>query len=96
MTTAPNQAHDYFIIGPAMQPDNGVLEAIYSLLYLPPNYKLMLPAGMPQGTAFYKQVTTAIEQNALHSRVHFVISGPSAGTPEAFASAALQMSRTAH
>ncbi|HEV7454679.1 MAG TPA: hypothetical protein VGO07_05465 [Candidatus Saccharimonadales bacterium] len=87
---------DFFIIGPAMQPDNGVLEAIYSLLYLPPNYKLMLSSVMSEDTTFREEINAAIEQNALHERVHFVNQGNSVRSPEAFASAALKMSRTAH
>ena len=98
MTIATNRAQvkDYFIIGPAVQPDNGVLEAIYSLLYLPLNFKLMLPAAMPEDMPFHLEVTAAIEQNALHDRVHFIKQGTPTDSPEAFASAALQMSRTAH
>jgi hypothetical protein len=97
MTEAPRmRTQDFFIIGPAMQPDNGVLEAIYSLLYLPLNYKLMLPTVAPENTTFREEVTTAIEKNALQERVHFVYPGNSTGSPEAFASAALKLSRTAH
>ncbi|MET0779643.1 MAG: hypothetical protein ABWY71_02300 [Candidatus Saccharimonadales bacterium] len=88
---------DFFIIGPAMQPDNGVLEAIYSLLYLPLNYKLMLPTvASSEDMTFREEINAAIEKNALRERVHFVKQGSSAGSPEAFASAALKMSRTAH
>jgi hypothetical protein len=96
MSPDQTSTKDYFIIGPMMQPGNGVLEAIYSLLYLPSNYKLMLPAATPEDMPFRKEVTAAIEQNALHDRVHFVKAGTSTASPEAFASTALQMSRTAH
>jgi len=93
-TQAQATNKDFYILGPSVKPDNGVLEAIYSLQYLPQNYQLLLPSDSQADEMFQIEITSHIKKNALSKRVHFV-SAEEATAPEAFASAMLKMARTA-
>ena|SRR5688572_24425772 len=88
-----SQTNNLFIVGPALKRDNGVLEAICSLQYLPTSYKLILPAASPEDSSFRKEIMSKIEQSALRERVLFSNNVRSAESPEAFASAVLALSR---
>lgn len=93
---ANTQAHAtnkvFYILGPAVKRNNGVLNAIYSLQYLPQNYQLLLPASNISDEMFQVEITSHIKKNALDGRVHFVSSGEGS-EPEAYASAMLKMAR---
>jgi hypothetical protein len=93
-TTKAQSTHkDFYILGPTVKRDNGVLEAIYSLQYLPQNYRLLLPAAAHTDEMFQIEIASHIKKNALGSRVHFV-STDDGIAPEAYASALLKMART--
>lgn len=95
-TVAQTDGKDFYILGPALKPNNGVLEAIYSLQYLPQNYQLLLPAAADRDDMFRGEIITHIQKNALGHRVHFVSAGTAAQAPEAYASVLLKMARTAN
>jgi hypothetical protein len=92
-TQAQTAGKDFYILGPALKRDNGVLEAIYSLQYLPQNYQLFLPAAASADEMFQIEIASHIKNNALGQRVHFV-SADAGVAPEAYASAMLKMART--
>ncbi|HSX16958.1 MAG TPA: hypothetical protein VLH86_02550 [Patescibacteria group bacterium] len=94
-TVTQRNVKDYFILGPTLQRDNGVLEAIYALYYLPPNYKLILPSAAPEDMSYQNEVLSVVNKNALSERVHFMKNSRSADSPEAYASAMLSFSRSA-
>ncbi len=90
------QVKNFFIMGPAMQDNNGVIEAVYSLYYLPVNFKLLLPAVCSADEQFRNKIVSIIKENALDERVYFINSQNSSnGSPEAFASAVFDMARAA-
>lgn len=94
-TGVQKESKDYYILGPAVKPNNGVLEAIYSLQYLPQNYQLLLPANTDIDEIFHGEIITHIKRNALGNRVHFISTDMTDEAPEAYASAVLKMARTA-
>ncbi|HJQ08241.1 MAG TPA: hypothetical protein VJ836_02025 [Candidatus Saccharimonadales bacterium] len=71
MSALIGRASDFFILGPRVARGNGVLEAIHALYYLPENYQLVFASGNTADQAFYNEVVTLVEQNALGARVHF-------------------------
>ena len=93
LTAAKPHSKDYFILGPALLPDNGVPEAIYALYYLPENYKLILPTTASDDKEFYDQVVSLVKMNSLQKRVHFSKDAGLAHSPEAFASSVLTAAR---
>ncbi len=86
---------DYFIVGPALKPDNGVLEAIYSLFYLPHNYKLILPTAT-RTNRFFHEIVDVVKENDLEQRVYFSHQDPAAASAEGFASAVLNTARSGY
>jgi hypothetical protein len=96
ISAAQPQMKDYFIVGPSLKPDNGVMEAIFSLYYLPQNYKLILPATLADNETFYDEVVSLVKANALEERVYFSKDTGSMKSPEAFASAVLNTARSGY
>jgi hypothetical protein len=90
------QHTDYFIMGPALRPDNGVMEAVYSLFYLPANYKLILPTAVNDSDRFFKEIVALVKQNDLAQRVYFSKQTPSTESAEGFASAVLNTARSGY
>ncbi len=84
----------YFIIGPPLQPENGVEAAVYALFYLPEHYHLILPAASVNDRAFFDRMVALVYDSGLQARVHFGDQAPAqATTPEAFASAVFRATR---
>jgi len=94
MTQAQNT--DYFIVGPALKPENGVVEAIYSLFYLPQNYKLILPTAAKNSERFFDDIVALVKKNDLEQRVYFSRETPNVASPEGFASAVLNTARSGY
>jgi hypothetical protein len=69
--TVSNSIKDFVILGPTLAPNNGVLEAIHALYYLPENYKIVFTGSAPVDQSFYKEVITLVEHDELSDRVHF-------------------------
>jgi hypothetical protein len=90
------QNTDYFIVGPALKPGNGVLEAIYSLFYLPQNYKLILPTAAKKSDRFFDDIVALVKKNDLEQRVYFSKENSSVESPEGFASAVLNTARSGY
>ena len=89
-----SQNTDYFIVGPALKPGNGVVEAIYSLFYLPQNYKLILPTAIKNSDRFFDDIVALVKKNDLEQRVYFSKQTASTESPEGFASAVLNTTRS--
>lgn len=99
------------IMGPAMIPGNGVLEAVYAMYYLPMSYKLVFPTATPEDKLFREKVATLAQENELYGRVRFgneeatpsdftiilsdAIAKAEGESPEAVASAILKSARAA-
>jgi len=95
--TAMNQQNtDYFIMGPVLKPGAGVIEAIYSLFYLPANYKLILPAALSNYDAYYNQIVALVKKNSLEERVYFSKESTPIKSAEGFASAVLDTARASY
>lgn len=62
---------DFLILGPTLVRGNQVLEAIHALYYLPHNFKMVFTGAAPVDLAFYGEVVSLIERDALADRVHF-------------------------
>jgi len=90
------QNTDYFIVGPAIKPENGVIEAIYSLLYLPQNYKLILPTASQASERFFDEIVALVRKNDLEQRVYFSKESVPVKSPEGFASAVLDTARSGY
>ena len=67
-----NQKQDFVILGPALQRDNKVLEAIHALYFLPDNFKLIFAADTPADQTFYKEAQSLVARNELYGRVQFM------------------------
>lgn len=93
MSDAIVHISQYTILGPQLKRDNGVLEAVYSLYYLPVQYVLLLPFTPGEDTDFRTEVQALIKKNALDKRVQLIESRAPSVTPEAFASAVLHDGR---
>lgn len=100
------QHHQDFVIqGPTLAPGNNVLAAIHALYFLPENYKLVFTGNDSVDQSFFKQVVTLIERDDLKGRVRFAKEAPrsdmvigntvASDSPEALASAILDVARTA-
>jgi hypothetical protein len=97
MAAITTQKHtDYFIVGPALKPGNGVVEAIYSLFYLPQNYKLILPTAAKNSDRFFDEIVALVKKNDLEQRVYFSKETATTKTAEGFASAVLNTARSGY
>lgn len=88
------QTTDCFIVGPVLKPENGVVEAIFSLFYLPQNYKLILPAATKSSDRFFNDIVALVKKNDLQQRVYFSKESDTTKSPEGFASAVLNTARS--
>jgi acetylornithine deacetylase/succinyl-diaminopimelate desuccinylase-like protein len=83
----------FFILGPIVDWDSGVLEAVYALNYLPDNYRLIVPVRHDPTGILRQEIEAAVRENSLEERVQFIAIPDTAASPEAFASAALALTR---
>jgi hypothetical protein len=65
------QTNDFTILGPTMAASDTVLNAIYSLYFLPDNYKLILTGSKDTDQSFYNKVVTLVKSHDLAHRVAF-------------------------
>lgn len=94
--TSQSKNIDYFIVGPALKPGNGVVEAIYALFYLPQNYKLILPAAFKNSDRFFNDIVALVKKHDLEQRVYFSHETQDMKSPEGFASAVLNTARSGY
>jgi hypothetical protein len=90
------RAQEFVIMWPSVRPGNGVLEAIFSLFYLPLQYEMILPLPKNVDPAYRSKITSVIKENGLTQRVRLVESRAPSASPEAFASAVLRANRPAY
>ncbi|HEY5806134.1 MAG TPA: hypothetical protein VIS56_01980 [Candidatus Saccharimonadales bacterium] len=68
---ATQQTKDFIILGPSMNSGKRVLDAIYSLYFLPENCKLVLAGSEDTGQPFYNEAVALARRDDLHGRVRF-------------------------
>src|SRR6266545_3114363 len=72
MVAIINQTDDFVILGPTLNRDNKVLEAIHALYFLPDNFKMVFTGSAPADQSFLDEVASLVERNELGDRVSFI------------------------